>query len=331
MNVEKPIVFVPQWMPKNGIDYIKRYCQLNYNPKKNITTKKEFIEGARDADGCVVFVSNFIDAEVLEYCPNIRVISSFGKGYDNIDLEACAAKNVCVTINKSSLTESTADMALGLILSLCRKIVPADAHIRDGNFKGWHPQNFLGKEFHHSVFGIIGLGAIGQAIAIRAKAFHVKGQYFDIVQNKEFEKLYGYTFKSSLEDLLSTSDFIVLATNYNKSSYRLLNKNNIKFVKKGCMIVNISRGSTVDELAIGEALEEGFLGGYASDVFSFEDKFTPKKTDYIPNSLLKSVQNTVFSPHLGTGTVEARKILAQDTAIQLVDALYSGNADGRII
>ncbi|MFZ5988404.1 MAG: NAD(P)-dependent oxidoreductase [Bacillota bacterium] len=319
--MRKHKVFISQWMPEAGIELIQQHCEIDYHKATEPLEKQEFIQRAQDAEALVIFMSDTIDREVIDRCPRLRVISSFGKGYDNIDMDACTRNNVMVTINPDSLTDSTADMAMTLLLALCRNVIPADLHVRSKQFNGWHATNFLGKDFHHSKLGIVGLGAIGKAIAKRAKAFDADISYHDTVRSTEFEKQLGVNFTASLQQLLSENDFIILAVDFHSQNYHLIDETHLKAMKKGSILINICRGSIVDETAVSKALQQGHLWGYASDVFEFEDRLIPQRPDYIPQSLLQQTGRTVFTPHVGTGTVEARERLSISTAQQLLDAL----------
>lgn len=319
--MNRPRVFISHWMPEIGLDLLREHFEIDYNNGTEALSKEEFIERAQFADALVIFVADTIDREIIERCPKLRVISSFGKGYDNIDLQACRDANIMITVNPDSLTESTADLAIGLLLALCRNIIPADVHVRKKCFKGWHATNYLGKDFHSSKLGIVGFGAIGRAIAKRAKAFDACISYYDVVRSPEYEKLVGATYAESLEQLLVENDFIILAVDYQPNNYHLINKQQINRIKKGSILVNICRGSVIDENAVCAALQEGNLWGYASDVFEFEDRLIPQRPQYIPDELLLQAERTVFTPHIGTGTVEARERLSLSTARQLIDAL----------
>src|SRR5690625_2322181 len=137
-------------MPEAGVNIIKEHCDVDYYDGTVPLKKEELMERAKDKDALVCFVPDYIDREVIENCPNLKVISSFGKGYDNIDVDACTDHDVLVLINKQALTESTADLAVGLLLSMSRNILLGDNHVRSGAFTGWHAKNFLGKDFHHA-------------------------------------------------------------------------------------------------------------------------------------------------------------------------------------
>jgi len=327
--MSRPRVFISHWMPQIGVDMIKEYCEVDYYDGIEPLSKETFIARAKKADAVLAFVCDTIDEEILQSCPNVRVISSFGKGFDNIDVEACTRHNILVTINPDALTESTADLAIGLLLSVSRNILAGDRHVRNREFKGWHAVHCLGRDFHHSKLGIIGFGAIGRAIAKRAKGFDVEISYYDVRRFPEMEDHLGARY-IELPALLSENDYVVVAVDLRPENHHLIDREELELMKKDSFLINISRGSIVNEQAVAEALEQGRLRGYAADVFEFEDTIIKNRPSYIAEALLRQEQKTVFTPHIGTGTIEARERLAVSSATQLLTALQGKIPSGAI-
>ena len=314
----RPQILITGWMPKEGRDILEKYCDLDFCNSENPLSKTELIQRAKNKDGVVIFMTDTIDKEVIQACNNLKVISSFGKGFDNIDVEECAKRGIAVTINKNSLTEDTADMAMGLALANARNILIGDSEVRKGTTRGWQPKKNLGRSFNHSNLGIIGYGEIGKAIAKRAKGFSMTTYYYDpTVESVSW----GAHKCEKLEEMFSKCDFIMITANLNKNSYHLVNRDNISYMKQGAFVVNVARGSIVDEKAIEEALDANKISGYASDVFAFEDKLAKECPQYISSGLLEKTEKTVFTPHLGTGTVETRKELSISTAKGMLSVL----------
>jgi lactate dehydrogenase-like 2-hydroxyacid dehydrogenase len=322
----KPRVLITQWMPPIGVERLKERCEVDYSGNTVPLTKEKLIARAQQADAALVFVPDVIDKEVLDCCPKLRVISSFGKGFDNIDIEACTERGIQVTINPSALTDSTADLAIGLILTLSRNIVTGDFHVRHGQFSGWHATNLLGRDFHHCRLGIIGMGSIGEAIARRAIGFDVEIFYNDIQPFPAKEEQLGISYVK-LPELLAMCDYIVVATNLTDDTYHLIGKQKLRWIKPGSFLINIARGSVVDEQAIVYALKSGALGGYAADVFEFEDSMNPQRPNRIPADLLARIDKTVFTPHMGTATIGARDLSSTN---QLLAALQGESAGGAV-
>jgi lactate dehydrogenase-like 2-hydroxyacid dehydrogenase len=327
--MKRPRVFVAQWMPAAGLDRLREHCELDESGSLGPLPRAEFLAGASAADALIAFVSDHVDAAVIDGSPSLRFVASFGKGYDNIDVAACTRRGVLVTINPEALTESTADLALGLILAARRNIVAGDRHVRAGRFRGWHPRDVLGREFQGTELGIVGFGAIGQAIARRAAAFGVRVSYFDPVRRPEVEARSEAAYRE-LDDLLAGSDTIVVAADLRPDNRHLIGREAIGRMRAGAVLVNIGRGSLMDEAAVAEALATGALGGYAADVFEFEDESIPDRPRSIHPGILARADATVLTPHIGTGTVEARERLAISTAEQLLAAIGGGVPSGAV-
>jgi phosphonate dehydrogenase len=177
--------------------------------------------------------------------------------------------------------------------------------------------------------GLIGFGAIGQAIARRAVAFGVRVSFFDPVRCPEVEAQMGVVYRD-FNDLLTSSDTIVLAADLRAGNRHLVGREAIARMKPGALLVNIGRGSLVDEAAVADALASGALGGFAADVFEFEDDSLPDRPRSIHPGLMARIDATVMTPHIGTGTVEARERLAITTAEQLLAALRGEMPSGAI-
>jgi lactate dehydrogenase-like 2-hydroxyacid dehydrogenase len=327
--MSKPKVFISHYMPEVGVDMIREHCEIDYYSGTEPLTKSEFIARASQADAVLAFVCDYIDEDIVVQCPRVQVISSFGKGFDNIDVDACTRRNILVTVNPDALTESTADLAIGLLLSVSRNILNGDRHVRGGQFQGWHATHCLGKDFHNSKLGIIGFGAIGQAIARRAKGFDTTIRYYDVVRKDDAEVKIGASY-SDMAMLLAESDFIVVAVDLRPDNVHLLGREQLRMMNHGSYLINISRGSIVDEAAIAEALQQGSIQGYAADVFEFEDRIIPDRPEYIGVGLLDLLQQTVFTPHIGTGTLQARDRLAISSATQLLKALQGDLPSGAV-
>jgi len=325
----RPKIFISHYMPQIGVDMLRQHADIDYYDGIVPLTKAEFIRRAADADAVVAFVCDYIDEDILEACPKLRIVSSFGKGYDNIDVEACTRRGIRVIINAEALTQSTADLAIGLLLGVSRNLMQGDRHVRARDFDGWHATRCLGRDFHHSRLGIIGMGAIGQAIARRAGGFEPERiAYCDIERKPAAEASLGVVY-AGLDDLLRQSDYVIMAVDLREDNRYLLDAPQLALMQPHAYLINISRGSLVREEAVAEALREGRIQGYAADVFEFEDRMFPDRPAYIEPSLL-AARGTLFTPHIGTGTAQARDELAVATASQLLQALRGDTPAGLV-
>jgi len=164
----KPKVFVTRRIPQAGFDILEKRCEVKVNPHHRVLTKKELIEGVKGTDGLFCLLTDTIDKEVMDANPNLKIISNYAVGYNNIDIEEAAKRKIMVTNTPRVLTDTTADLTWALLMSIARRIVEADKFTRKGKFKDWASILFLGSDIHHATLGIVGLGKIGKAVAKRS-------------------------------------------------------------------------------------------------------------------------------------------------------------------
>jgi phosphonate dehydrogenase len=264
---------------------------------------------AKDAFALCFFVPDLIDDALLSRLPRLRILAGFGKGYDNVDVAAATARRIWVTNVPDALTDGTADLAWALLLGLARGVRAGDALVRAGRFSGWSASARLGTSVSGKILGIVGYGAIGRAIAHRAAGFGMRVLHCDL------------NTATRLEEVLGLADFIVLALPLTDATRRTIDARRLRLIKKSAYLVNIARGSVVDEAAVADALARDALAGYASDVFEMEDRQYPERPAGIDARLLAS-ERTLLTPHIGTATHEDRLALVQ--AQSVLDAL-----DGR--
>lgn len=271
-----------------------------------------------DCEALMVFMPDRIDAAFLECAPRLKIIACALKGYDNIDLHACNSKKIWVTFVPDLLTPPTAELAVGLLIGLTRKILPGDRFIRSGAFYGWRP-SFYGSGIFGKTTGILSFGQLGQAIATRLRSFDTEICYHDpFLKSKPFEWARPL---ASLKELLNTADYLILATPLGPDTVHLINRERLGLLKPGAFIINVGRGSVVDEAAIGEALTSGLLAGYAADVFELEDHSRPSAPARIPQSLLGNLDQTLLTPHLGSAVSPVRLAIEHSAADSIIDFL----------
>jgi len=216
-----------------------------------------------------------------------------------------------------------------LMIALARNILPGDRLIREGGFVGWRLR-FYGKGLQGSTAGIIGLGAVGRAVARRLAAFDMKILYADTQPIPE-EKFPGRALVyTTLEDLLRESDFVIPLVPLTDQTRHLLNARTLALLKPGSFLVNASRGSIVDEEAVSEALRSGHLGGYAADVFEMEDWALPNRPGTIHPKLLMMTERTVFTPHLGSAVEAVRLEIEMEAALNILEALNGETPRGAV-
>jgi glyoxylate reductase len=256
-----------------------------------------------DTEALISFLSDNVDRGIMDLGKNLKVIANYAVGYNNIDVACALEKGIPVTHTPDVLTGATADMAFALLLAVSRRVVEGDRVTRAGKFTGWSANFMLGKEISGLTIGIIGLGRIGLATALRAQAFGMKTAYYSRTRKKENEAKYGLTYMS-FEDLLTSSDVISLHVPSTAETYHMMNRENLDMMKKDAIFINVSRGDLVEEAALADKLEQGELFGAGLDVYEFEPKVTEK---------LKRLDNVVLAPHLGSATYKTRMGMAQMT------------------
>ena len=261
------------------------------HPTEHARTPEEMITILGDADAAIVLLSDPITREVLEANPNLRVVSNFAVGYNNIDLDAARELGVTVTNTPGVLTEATADLTMALLLAVTRRLVEGVDEMRALGRCEWEPMKLHGMSLQGKRLGIIGMGRIGTAVATRALAFGM-----DVI---------GVRRGEPVDELLATSDIVSLHAPLSRETHHLIDAAALARMKRGAYLINTSRGALVDENALCDALESGHLRGAALDVYEFEPEVNPR---------LLSLPNVVAVPHIGSATEEARNAMARIAA-----------------
>lgn len=275
-------------------------------------TETELIKKVAEVDAIICPLSTQITAKVLEAAKNLKIVANIGAGFDNIAVNKAKELGVVVTNTPDVSTEATAELTLGLILDVARRISEGDRLCREApeKFTGWAPTFFLGAELSGKTLGIIGLGRIGQAVAKRAAAFGMK-----IIYSGHNPKDYNAEFVSQTE-LLKQSDVVTIHAAYNPDLKHLINEKTLQMMKPSAFLINAARGPVVEEVALVNALKSGEIAGAALDVFEFEPKI---------GAALRDLDNVVLTPHIGNATVETRTEMGR-MAISNVEAVLAGKA-----
>ncbi len=273
----------------------------------------------RDADALMVFMPDALDDEFLRSCPNLKIVAGALKGCDNFDVEACTRLGIWFTVVPDLLTEPTAELALALMLGLARNVMAGDRVIRSGNYQGWRPILY-GAGLEGSTVGIIGFGAVGRALARMLQGFSCRIQYYDPAGDAS----------TPLDALLESSDFVLPLLPLTTGTLHLLNRDALVRMKPGSYLINVSRGSVVDEEAVADAIESGHLAGYAADTFEMEDWARPDRPRQINPRLLRLVDRTLFTPHLGSAVASARLQIELAAANNILQALAGERPSGAI-
>jgi glyoxylate reductase len=317
----KPKVLVTRKILPEAEEYLKKHTEIEIGAEDRKITKEEIKEKIKAKVGLLSLLVDDIDKEVIDSAPSLKIIANCAVGYDNIDINYAKNKGILVTNTPGVLTETTADFAWALIFAVARKIPQAEKFTRAKKFKGWELDLFLGKEITGKRLGIVGMGRIGKAVALRAQAFRMEIFYTDPHRlSPEDEKKYGASCLP-LDELLATSDIITIHTSFNPQTHHLISKEKIKLMKREAILINAARGPIVEEKALAEALEEGQIWGAGLDVYEKEPEINEK---------LLSLNNAVLLPHVGSATYETRLKMASMAARNLVQGLRGEKPDNLV-
>jgi glyoxylate reductase len=313
-HIMRPKIYITRKIPLPAIDLISESCDIVFHEGEEPPTRKEFLTNIADKDGVICLVSDKLDKEAIDMTTRLRIISTMSAGFEHIDVTYATEKGIYVCYAPDALTNATADLAFSLLLAAARRIAESDRFMRQKKWNiSWSPTFMIGKSVWESTLGIIGLGKIGKAVARRAQGFNMRILYYDFLRlAPEEENALGVTFRP-LEDLLKESDFVSIHIPVTDETRRFMNEERLKLMKPSAILINTSRGATVDETALIKALQEKWIAGAALDVYEQE----PVTDD---NPLLE-LENVVLTPHIGSATAEARAKMAETAVLNLLSVL----------
>jgi glyoxylate/hydroxypyruvate/2-ketogluconate reductase len=308
----KPKIIVYKKVDRKVLDFIADTCEVVYFENIDSETYPVFLEELQEAQG-LLGSGLKVDKELLDQAPHLKIVCNIAVGYDNLDLIALTERGIMGTNTPDVLNDTVADTIMGLILSTARRIPELNQWVKTGQWESGLEEKWFGVDVHHKVLGIIGMGGIGSSVAKRAHfGFDMEILYHNRTRNIDAEEKYGATY-CSMEELLKKSDFVCLMTPLTPDTVNLMGKREFEFMKESAIFINASRGKTVDEDALIQALQKGQIYGAGLDVFVQE----PVNKD---NPLL-SMNNVVTLPHIGSATYETRFKMAMTAAANLVTAL----------
>jgi glyoxylate reductase len=299
-RIDRPRVSVTRRLLPAIEERMAELFDCHFNDDDHEFDKSELQAAAQNCDILVPTVTDVIDASVIDAAgASLRLIANFGAGVNHIDLAAAKAKGIIVTNTPGVFTDDTADLTMALILNVPRRLGEGHRLMRSGDWNGWSPTGMLGHRIGGKTLGIIGLGRIGEAVAMRARAFGM-----DIVYNKRnrlpatIEDTLGIRFEPDLDRLVAKSDIITLHCPLTPETHRLMTRERIGLMKRDAYLINSSRGELVDEDALIEALQRKRIAGAGLDVYTHEPAIDSRFID---------LPNAVLLPHLGSATFEGRQ------------------------
>ena len=312
-----PRVFVTRELPG------ERFAALRDDPDFELDIwpgdfpppREELLAHTRGVDGIVCLITDRIDAEVLDAAgPQLRVVSQMAVGVDNVDVAACTERGIPVGNTPGVLTETTADIAWALILATARRVVESAEFVKRGDWQTWGPLLMAGADVHDRTLGIVGFGAIGQAVARRAQGFGMRTLYWNRTPRPERAAELGAQLRS-LDQLLAESDFISLNIALTEETHHLIDAEALAKMQPSAILINTARGPVVDEAALTDALRDGQIAAAGLDVTEVEP--------IDPASPLLTMDNVIVLPHIGSASLATRAKMA-DIAVANLRAALAG-------
>lgn len=308
----KPTIFVTRPVPEEAEAYLREHCLVDKWEGDGPVPRERLLERLGNAEGLLTSGGK-IDAELLDHAPRLRAVSNISVGYNNFDLAAMKARGIIGTNTPEVLNDTVADLIMGLILSAARRIPELDRYVKEGRWRRGDDEILFGLDVHHKKLGIVGMGGIGEAVARRGKfGFGMSVLYHNRHRKPESEAALDASYLT-LPELMREADFIVLMTPLTPETKGLIGAAEFALMKETAIFINASRGATVDESALVEALKSGQIYGAGLDVFEHE----PVASDHP----LLTMPNVVTLPHIGSATEHTRNQMAMIAAQNLVLAL----------
>ena len=300
IRIDRPRIHVTRKLLPAVENRMAELFDVSFNADDTPMDREQLTMAMSDCDVLVPTVTDSIDADLIAAAPpRLKLIASYGAGVNHIDLAAAKEKGIMVTNTPGVFTDDTADLTMALILNVPRRLGEGHRMMRGGEWQGWSPTGMLGHRIGGKTLGIIGLGRIGEAVAMRAKAFGL-----NILYNKRsrlpanVEEELGVTFEPDLDRLVARSDIITLHCPLTAETDKIINAQRIALMKPDAYIINSSRGELIDEDALISALQDGRIGGAGLDVYTHEPAVDPR---------FFAMPNVVLLPHLGSATFEGRE------------------------
>ncbi len=315
---EEKIIYITRKIPEPGLKLLDekgiKYDIGNF--KKPPTTKdlkKELLK--KNYTGVISFLTDKIDAEIMEAFPGIKIYSNFAVGYDNLNIEDAKTRGIFLTNTPGTSAMAVAEHTVALMLALTTRLVEGDEYMRCGKYKGWDPNIFIGTDLRGKIIGLIGAGQIGTEVAKMLRyGFGANIIYSDIKRNTDLENIDGIVRRET-EEVLRESDIVSLHVPLLPTTKHLINSETLKTMKPTAFLINTSRGPVVDEKALIEALEKDIIRGAGLDVFEFEPKLSRGLT---------KLPDVIITPHIASSRQSAREMMSIIAVQNIISFLETG-------
>lgn len=305
-------ILVTRRIPGKAVEKLKEAHEVVESSYDRPLAAQEIIEMGNGAQGILTLLTDKWTGELMDKFPDLKILSNYAVGFDNIDIDAATKRGILVTNTPSrEVNEAVAEFAWSLILSLSRRVVEADEFARKGAYHGWEPDVFLGRDVYNKTLGIVGLGRIGSMVARRAKGFNMKILYFNRSQDIEVEKETGAKM-CSIEQLMGEADYVTIHLPLTEETRHFIDEGKLAMMKSTAYLINTARGPVLDEHALVEALHTGKIAGAALDVHENEPQMNPE---------LMQMENAILTPHIASATHEVREKMGEQAVEAILKAL----------
>ncbi len=314
--MSKPKILLTRRWPKEAESKLFNFFDVTFDENDRPLCQEELIDGMKLHDGIACTVTDKIDAMTLSEITShkCKIIANYGVGVNHIDIKAASQKGILVTNTPDVLTETTAEIAITLILMTGRRASEGERELRTGGWEGWKPTHLLGQSLNNKTLGIVGMGRIGRATAKKAAfGLGMKVAYYNRSPISDLGPFEAQKF-DSIRELCACSDFVSLHCASSEDTKHILDSEAIAALSTDAIVINTARGDVLDEEALITALEDGSIGGAGLDVYQNEPNI---------NARLLEAPNTVFLPHLGSATIETRNAMGF-RVVQNLESFFTG-------
>lgn len=305
----KPKVFVSRIIPNEGLNLVLDACDAEVWQDELPPAREILLEKIKEKVGLLSLLTDKIDAELMDLNPQLRVVSNYAVGFDNIDIPAATQRGLPIGNTPGVLTDTTADFAFTLMMSAARRVVEGADYVRAGKWKTWGPKLLTGVDIHGATLGLVGFGRIGMAMAKRASGFDMRVMYYDQYRREDLEKSMGVVY-AEMDTLLHESDFVSIHTDLNATTRHMFNADAFSKMKPSAILINSARGPIIDPNSLYNALLSGTIRAAAVDVTEPE----PITMD----SPLLTLPNFLVVPHIASATIATRGKMAEMAAKNLL-------------
>ena len=310
----RPRVFVTRVIPDEGLEPVREACDVDLWTEELPPPRDELLRRVAGVDGLLSLLTDAVDDELLDAAgAQLKVVSNFAVGFDNIDVEACTRRRIPAGNTPGVLTETTADLAFALLMAAARRIPEGVDHVRDGRWLTWGPMLLMGVDVHGATLGIVGFGRIGREMARRAGGFGMRILYQDVHPATAEDEAQLGARRVEMDELLRESDFISLHVNLTDETHHLIDADALRAMKPTAVLVNTSRGPVIDPVALEGALRGGEIFAAGLDVTDPE----PLPSDHP----LVALPNCIVVPHIASASRVTRGKMAAMAAANLLSGV----------